>query len=102
MSFENLHFGESDRLLQEKIWPGNFRPPWSRTMPLVGSLYRRELLRTGSAEMGWRDNGSLHSAMTQFDRQEDNRPEKGRGGNLSLYISLCVILMMIPKEANRA
>ncbi len=61
MSFEILHFRESDRLLQEK----NLAREFQATMQylddvLVGSLYRRELLRDGLAEMGWRDNGSLH------------------------------------------
>ena len=61
MPFEVLHFRESDRLLQEK----NLDREFQATMQylddvLYGSLYRRELLRDGLTEMGWRTNGSLN------------------------------------------
>ena len=61
MSFEILHFRESDRVLKGK----NLIRDFQATMQylddvLYGSLYRRELLRDGLAEMGWRNNGSLN------------------------------------------
>jgi hypothetical protein len=86
MSFEILHFRESDRLLQEK----NLTREFQATMQylddvLVGSLYRRELLRDGLAEMGWRDNGSLKFFEGRRYQFKGYRSGIGLEANLNFY-----------------
>src|SRR5665648_549193 len=61
MPFEIFHFRESDRILQEKHLDRDFEVTMQYLDDvLYGSLYRRELLRDGLQECGWRDNGSLN------------------------------------------
>ena len=61
MPFEIFHFRESDRVLQEKHMEKDFEGTMQYLDDvLYQSLYRRELLRIGLQETGWRDNGSLN------------------------------------------
>ena len=61
MPFEIFHFRESDRVLQEKHLDLDFAATMQYLEDVLhGSIYRRELLRDGLAEMGWRNNGSLN------------------------------------------
>jgi hypothetical protein len=61
MPFEIFHFRESERVLQEKHLDLDFAATMQYLEDvLYGSIYRRELLRDGLQEMGWRNNGSLN------------------------------------------
>ncbi len=86
MSFEILHFRESDRILQEK----NLDQDVLATMQylddvLYGSIYRRELLRDGLAEMGWRDNGSLNFLENRRYQFKGWKNGVGLEANLNFY-----------------
>jgi hypothetical protein len=86
MPFEIFHFRESDRILQEK----NLARDFEVTMQylddvLYGSLYRRELLRDGLQEMGWRDNGSLNFLEGRRYQFKGYRNGIGLEANLSFY-----------------
>ena len=86
MSFEILHFRGSERVLQGK----NLIRDFQATMQylddvLYGSLYRRELLRDGLSEMGWRDNGSLKFFEGRRYQFKGYRSGIGLEANLSFY-----------------
>lgn len=86
MSFEVLHFRESDRLLQEKNLDRDFQATMQYLDDvLYGSLYRRELLRDGLAEMGWRNNGSLNFMEGRRYQFKGWRSGIGLEANLSFY-----------------
>ena len=61
MSFEILHFRESDKILKQKRLEKDIQATLEYVDDaLYGSIYRRELLRQALDEMDWRDNGSLN------------------------------------------
>jgi hypothetical protein len=86
MPFEIFHFRESDRVLQEKHLDRDFEVTMQYLDDvLYGSLYRRELLRDGLQEMGWRDNGSLNFLEGRRYQFKGYRNGIGLEANLSFY-----------------
>ena len=86
MPFEIFHFRESDRILQEKHLDRDFEVTMQYLDDvLYGSLYRRELLRDGLQECGWRDNGSLNFLEGRRYQFKGYKSGIGLEANLSFY-----------------
>ena len=61
MSFELIHFRNSDKIIRKKKLDRDVKATLEYVYDaLQGSLYRGELLRQALDEMGWRENGSLN------------------------------------------
>jgi hypothetical protein len=61
MSFEMIHFRDSDKIIRKKKLDRDVKATLEYVYDaLQGSLYRGELLRQALDEMGWRANGSLN------------------------------------------
>jgi len=86
MSFEILHFRESEEILKEK----NMGKELYLVMEylddvLYGSLYRRELLRQALDEMDWRDGDDLNILEGRRYSYKGLRKRVAMDGNLSSY-----------------
>ena len=61
MSFEIVHFRESEKILKEKRLIKEIKVTLQYIDEvLYGTIYRRELLRQSLEEMDWRENGTLN------------------------------------------
>ena len=61
MSFEIVHFRESDKILKEKRLVNDIKATFEYVDDvLYGTIHRRELLRQSLDETGWRENGTLN------------------------------------------
>ena len=86
MPFEIFHFRESDRVLQEKHMEKDFEGTMQYLDDvLYQSLYRRELLRDGLQENGWRDNGSLNFLSGRRYQFKGFKNGIGLEANLNFY-----------------
>ncbi len=86
MSFEILHFRESEEILKKK----NMGKELYLVMEylddvLYGSLYRRELLRQALDEMDWRDGDDLNILEGRRYSYKGLRKRVAMDGNLSSY-----------------
>ena len=61
MSFEMIHFRESDKIIRQKRLDRDVKITLNYLSDVLqGTLQRGELLRQALDEMGWRENGSLN------------------------------------------
>ncbi len=86
MSFEIVHFRESEKILKEKRLVKDVKATLEYIDDvLFGTIHRRELLRQSLEEMGWRENGTLNILDGRRYQYKGFKKGVALEGNFSAY-----------------